>query len=130
MKKTNEMRKNLTDTPCETMSLGGLIACNLYDVHLSHNIGAHEPVIIYDLTAGTLTERGKEDWADVLNAKVEQISHDDGKTQISLSGVEEERIQDFSCMLERMCPADDFEKWVNEENGMSELDEASGMTFA
>lgn len=126
------------DTPGEWMNLAGLIGCNLHDVHLLHDSEEHDLATIVDLTPGTLTEQGKQDWADVLAAKVENISHGYYGTQIDLSGCDAERIRDFSYMLAGQCSVSDYDKWVRdgslhesqpEETDAPDESESSGMVL-
>jgi hypothetical protein len=113
------------------MNLMGLIGCNLHDVHLLHDSEEHDLATIEELTPDTLTALGKYDWADVLNAKVENISHGYYGTQIDLSGCDAERLRDFSYMLAGDCPLSDYDKWVNDDSGEQteapDEDESSGM---
>ena len=116
--------QNALDTPDEWMSLWGLVGCNLHDVHLMHDEEEHEVSTIVELTPNTLTEQGKEDWADVLNATVERIYTGIYGTQIEMSGVESGRLYDFSHMLAGYVPEEDYKRWVNdEENDMTEPNE-------
>ena len=59
------------------MNLLSLMGCNLYDLHLECGQDSEEPYLsppLDRLTADTLTEYGKRDWADVMKAKVTGIS--------------------------------------------------------
>lgn len=121
------------DTPGEWMNLAGLIGCNLHDVHLLHDSEEHDLATIVELTPDTLTEQGKRDWADVLNAVVTNISHGYYGTQIDLSGCEAGRLRDFSYLLAGDCPLSDYEKWVNGggqgQTAEPDEDESHGMTL-
>jgi len=118
------------DTPSERMTLSGLIGCNLHDVHLIHDSEEHDLATIVELTPETLTEQGKHDWADVLGAKVENISHGYYGTQIDLSGVKAGRLRDFSYMLAGNCPLSDYDKWVMDKSlDTHDGDESQGMTM-
>jgi hypothetical protein len=103
------------DTSGEWINLMGLIGCNLHDVHLLHDSEEHDLATIVELTPDILTEQGKHDWADVLNAKVENISHGYYGTQIDLSGCDAERIRDFSYLLAGQYSVSDTKKWLNED---------------
>ena len=97
-----------------TLTLLDLIVCNLHDVHLIHDSEEHDFATIVDLTLDTLTEKGTQDWSDVLNAKVENISNGYYGIQIDLSGVEPKRLRDFSYMLAGHCSSKDYDRWVND----------------
>jgi len=120
------------------MTLMGLIGCNLEDVHLCHADEDHDLATVVELNDNTLTEQGKEDWSDVLNAKVERIYNGDYGTQIALSGCEADRLRDFSYMLAGYVEVSDYDKWVNdgglydnqpEDSDTPDEDESSGMTM-
>jgi len=55
------------------MNLYSLMRCNLEDVHLCHVDEDHDLATVVELNRNTLTEDGKREWADVLNAKVTSI---------------------------------------------------------
>ena len=61
----------------------------------------------------TLTEDGRREWSDVLNAKVTSIYEGHYGVQIGLTGCPAERLRDFSFMLAGHCPAEDYDRWVN-----------------
>jgi hypothetical protein len=107
------------DTKEEFLTLLGLIGCNLEDVHLCHIAEDHELATIVELNPGTLTEQGKQAWADVLGAKVERIYPGSYGLQIGLSGVEAERLCDFSYMLAGYVSSEDYNLWVNDDERYS-----------
>jgi hypothetical protein len=118
------------DTSGEWLNLMGLIGCNLHDVHLIHDSEDHDVATIVELTPDTLTEQGKIDWSDVLNAKVENISHGYYGTQIDLSGCDAERIRDFSYLLAGQYSLSDTKRWLNEDaNDTPDEEESQGMTM-
>ena len=88
---------------------------NLHLVHGEIDYGL--PHTIVELDAGTLTEAGKEAWADVLNAKVLRVFQGYFGLQMELSGVKASRIEAFSAMLAGYCSEQDYESWVNETEG-------------
>ena len=85
---------------------------NLHLVHDEIDYGL--PHTIVELDAGTLTEAGKEAWADVLNAKVLRVFQGYSGLQMELSGVKASRLDSFSAMLAGYCSEEDYESWVNE----------------
>ena len=109
------------DTPCEWMSFFSLIGCNLEDVHLCHCDEEHDLATIVELNSNTLTEQGKKDWSDMLDAKVERIYTGAYGTQIDLSGCEADRIRDFSYMLAGQCSTKDYDRWVNDEDESADM---------
>ena len=99
------------------LSLMGLIGCNLEDFHLCHCDEEHDLATIVELYPDTLTEQGRRDWADVLNAKVERIYNGYYGIQADISGCDAERLRDFSYMLAGHCSAHEYERWINSEDG-------------
>lgn len=74
------------------------------------------PLTIIELNDKTLTENGKMEWSDVLNARVKRIYQGYYGLQIDLTGVKASRIYDFSAMLAGYCPIDDYYKWVRDDS--------------
>ena len=97
------------------MSLLSLMGCNLEDVHLCHEDEDHDLATVVELNRNTLTDEGKREWSDVLNARVTSIYEGSYGVQIGISGCSAERLKDFSYMLAGYCSCKDFDKWVNEE---------------
>ena len=91
------------------------MGCNLEDVHLCHEDEDHDLATVVELNRNTLTDEGKREWSDVLNAKVTSIYEGSYGVQIGISGCSAERLKDFSYMLAGYCSCKDFDKWVNEE---------------
>ncbi len=67
-----------------------------------------------ELDKSTLTEVGKEAWANVLNADVLRVYTGYYGLQMELAGVKASRLDAFSSMLAGYCSVQDYEKWVNE----------------
>lgn len=116
------------------LSLMGLIGCNLEDFHLCHCDEEHDLATIVELYPDTLTEQGRKDWADVLDAKVERIYNGYYGIQADISGCDAERLRDFSYMLAGHCSASDYDRWVNSDDGFHDRvkpdeGETSGMTM-
>lgn len=101
-------------------TLLSMLGCNFEDVHLCNCDEEHDLATISVLNENTLTEQGKTDWADVLNAKVNRIYHGYYGLQLELSGCDPHRLEDFSMMLVGNCSVEDYAKWVN-ENGSQDL---------
>lgn len=103
-------------TTAEKMTtLFGLMGCNLEDVHIVDADEDHDLATIVELNQDTLTEEGKAEWADVLNAKVTRIFDGCYGIHIEVTGCGAERLKDFSMMLAGYCPASEYERWVNED---------------
>ena len=100
----------------DKMTLGNLIMCRLEGVHLCHCDEEIELATIEELDANTLTEKGKQDWSDVLNATVEKIYEGGYGIQIGLSDVDPERLSDFSFMLAGNCSAKKYDEWVADQS--------------
>lgn len=113
------------------MSLFALMGCNLYDVHLCNSDEDHELATVSELNQNTLTEDGKREWSDVLNAKVTSIYEGAYGVQIGLTGCPANRLRDFSYMLAGHCSEKDFECWVKQnDKGLEQCqDEALEQTM-
>ena len=84
------------------MNLLSLMGCNLYDLHLECGQDSEEPYLsppLDRLTADTLTEYGKRDWADVMKTKVTGIAGKHGRMTVSLTGCSAEWLRDFCGLL-------------------------------
>lgn len=100
------------------LTVRDLLKCNMQDIHLLDVDEEHDLATIVELGADTLTEQGKADWSDILDAKVERIYEGSYGLQIDVSGASPERLHDFSYMLAGYAPISDYEKWVApSENG-------------
>lgn len=109
-KQESEPEAVIADTPKQT--LGELIRTPWDDVHLVHKAVEIDPATIVELSANTLTDAGKQAWADVLDAKVCQIYQGAYGLQVELEGVKPSRLQEFSAMLAGYCSEENYEKWV------------------
>jgi hypothetical protein len=97
------------------ISLANLISdCRLEEVRLCHCDEDIELATVAELDADTLTEQGKADWADVLDAKVKRIYEGEYGIQLDLDGVSPERLTDFSMLLSGNCPVSEYDKWVSD----------------
>ncbi len=95
--------------------LKDLLCTRWENLHLIHDeIDYGLPHTIVELDAETLTEAGKEAWADVLEAKVVRVFKGYFGLQMELSGVKASRLDAFSAMLAGYCSVEDYENWVNE----------------
>lgn len=95
-------------------TLHDLIQTPLEDVHLLHKDVEIEPATIVELSSSTLTDAGKQAWADVLDAKVSEVYQGFYGLQVDLDGVKPSRLREFSMMLAGYCPESQYKKWVNE----------------
>ena len=93
-----------------TLDLLSLLGCNLYDVHFTCDDKDCTP--ISRLSADMLTEEGKQEWADVLSAKVESITFENESFKCKLANCDPERLRAFTEMLNGQCDAEDYERWV------------------
>ena len=115
------IERSLASERNKSFTLKDLIECSLEDVHLVDRDEEHELATIVELNSDTLTEEGKQDWDDVLCARVERIYDGDYGVQIEVSGCEAERVKDFSFMLAGYVSEKDYDRWVNKptEQGAS-----------
>ena len=96
------------------LTVFSLMGCNLEDVHLLDADEEHEVATIAELNRNTLTDEGKQDWSDVLAAKVERIYDGVYGTQIEVSECPADRLRDFSFALAGYCSEEQWSKWFNE----------------
>lgn len=102
----------------ESLTLGDLIqSVKLSSVHLVHDEVDIELATVEDLSNEMFTEAGKKAWADVLNAKVDEIFDGTYGVQIQCSGVDHQRLTEFSYALAGYCPDKDYKNWFNEIEG-------------
>ncbi|OLN30100.1 DUF6329 domain-containing protein [Desulfosporosinus metallidurans] len=95
--------------------LQDLMRIPLEDIHLVHSDEDIELATIVELKSDTLTEAGRKEWADVLNADVVRIFDGIYGVQVECNGVDPQRLSDFSFMLAGQCSSQDYEKWVAQE---------------
>ena len=76
---------------------------------------ARHSATIVELNEHTLTNAGKEAWADVLDAEVVKVYNGYYGLQMELEKVKPRRLEEFSSMLAGYCPVSDYEKWVTQE---------------
>ena len=107
-----EPETEAVQTDVSRQKLRELICTLLADVHLVHKEVDIDPATIVELSANTLTDAGKQAWADVLEAKVCRIYGGAYGLQVELKGVKPSRLQDFSTMLAGYCSEESYEKWV------------------
>lgn len=97
------------------IKLRDLISIPMEDIHLVHNDEEIDLATIVELKSDTLTEAGREEWADVLNADVVRIFEGAYGLQLEFAGVDAQRLADFSMMLAGYCSCENYEKWVRQE---------------
>lgn len=99
--------------PAPVQMLRDLIASPFLEVCLiSEEEFYKDPQIIPELCIDALTEAGREEWADVLDAEVGQIYMGLKGLEVSLVGVENARLEAFSSVLAGQCSDELHEKWV------------------
>ena len=98
----------------ENLTLGDLIqSVKLSSVHLVHDEAEIDLATVEDLSDAMLTSEGKGAWSDVLNAKVTEIYNGYYGIQIQCSGVDEQRLADFSQALAGNWSAEECDKWFD-----------------
>ena len=98
----------------ENLTLGDLIqSVKLSSVHLVHDEAEVDLATVEDLSDAMLTSEGKGAWSDVLNAKVTEIYNGYYGIQIQCSGVDEQRLADFSQALAGNWSAEECDKWFD-----------------
>lgn len=98
----------------ENLTLGDLIqSVKLSFVHLVHDGAEIDLATVEELSDAMLTSEGKDAWSDVLNAKVTEIYNGYYGIQIQCSGVDEQRLADFSQALAGNWSAEECDKWFD-----------------
>ena len=96
--------------------LKDLLHLHWEDIHLLHKDVEVQPATIVELDEHTLTDAGKEAWADILDAEVVKVYNGYYGLQMELDKVKPSRLEEFSSMLAGYCPVADYEKWVTQED--------------
>lgn len=99
-----------------TTKLSDILRCNFEDVHLCHRDIDDDTATISELSDTTLTDEGRQVWADVLGAEVHRVYTGMYGLQIELSGVKAARIYDFGAALAGYCLQENYEKWFAPED--------------
>ncbi len=99
------------------LTLGDLIqGTKLSSVHLVHDEVDNDLATIEDLSDTMLTDEGRVAWADVLNARVSEIYNGSYGIQIECSGVDDQRLSDFSYALSGNWSAEEYDRWFKTED--------------
>lgn len=106
----------------DIVRLTDLVDIKLKNIYLKIHDTERQFVFINELNDNTLSELGKSEWSDVLNGIVEAVGEVDDGLNIELSGVDPERLQEFTNMLSGDVPKPDYEKSLNQGNQPSEND--------
>jgi hypothetical protein len=106
---------NISGLVTPVNSLKDLLHLHWEDIHLMHKDVEVQPATIVELDEHTLTDAGKEAWADVLDAEVVRVYNGYYGLQMELDKVKPSRLEEFSSMLVGYCPVSDYEKWVTQE---------------
>lgn len=78
--------------------------------------------IVMALSENSLTEYGKKEWADVLDAKVERMRGSGESLVVYISQVETKRLKQFTKLLAGECPVIDYERCVAHPNKLMAAD--------
>jgi len=108
--------EQLPEAPSPVSRLKDLLHLHWEDIHLLHKDVEIQPATIVELNEHTLTNAGKEAWADVLDAEVVKVYNGYYGLQMELEKVKPRRLEEFSSMLAGYCPVSDYEKWVTQED--------------
>lgn len=111
---TDEKEKLSSGIPDNVFRLQDLIRVPIENFHLVHREVDMEAATIVLLDSGTLTDQGKQEWGDVLNAQVVRVFPGLYGIQAECAGVAPKRLVDFSLMLAGYCPSEDYDRWVKD----------------
>ena len=107
--------EQLPESTAPVSRLKDLLHLHWEDIHLLHKDVEVQPATIVELDEHTLTNAGKEAWADVLDAEVVKVYNGYYGLQMELEKVKPRRLEEFSSMLAGYCPVSDYEKCVTQE---------------
>ena len=110
--------EQLPESTAPVSRLKDLLHLHWEDIHLLHKDVEVQPATIVELDEHTLTNAGKEAWADVLDAEVVKVYNGYYGLQMELDKVKPSRLEEFSSMLAGYCPVSDYETWVTQEGDM------------
>jgi len=110
----DEKEKLASGIPDDVFRLKDLIRVPIEDFHLVHHEVDMEPATIVELASVTLTDEGKQAWADVLNAQVLRVFNGIYGIQAECTGVDPQRLADFSLMLAGHCSTEDYDRWIRD----------------
>ena len=108
--------EQLPEVPSPVSRLKDLLHLHWEDIHLLHKDVEIQPTTIVELNEHTLTDAGKEVWADILDAEMVKVYNGYYGLQMELDNVKPSRLEEFSSMLAGYCPVSDYEKWVTQES--------------
>ena len=108
--------EQLPESTAPVSRLKDLLHLHWEDIHLLHKDVEVQPATIVELNEHTLTNAGKEAWADVLDAEVVKVYNGYYGLQMELEKVKPRRLEEFSSMLAGYCPVSDYEKCVTQED--------------
>jgi len=91
--------EQLPEAPSPVSRLKDLLHLHWEDIHLLHKDVEIQPATIVELNEHTLTNAGKEAWADVLDAEVVKVYNGYYGLQMELEKVKPRRLEEFSSML-------------------------------
>ena len=100
----------------ETMTdlrLKDILKHSFENVHLVHSDIDMLPPTIVELSEKTLTDAGRQEWADILNARVLRVYNGLYGLQIECSDVKASRLIKFAAMLAGYCSLDEYDRWVS-----------------
>ena len=110
----NEKEKLASGIPDDVFRLKDLIRVPIEDFHLVHHEVDMEPATIVELASDTLTDEGKQAWADVLNAQVLRVFNGIYGIQAECTEVDPQRLADFSLMLAGHCSSENYDRWIRD----------------
>ena len=110
----NEEEKHSLGIPDDVYRLKDMIRVPIENLHLVHHKVDMVPATIVYLSTDTLTEEGKQEWGDVLNAQVLRVFHGIYGIQAECTGVDPKRLANFSLMLAGYCSSEDYDRWIRD----------------
>lgn len=110
----DEKEKLMSGLPDDVFRLKDLIRVPMEDFYLVHSEVDMEPATIVYLDSNTLTDEGRREWGDVLNAQVKRVFHGIYGVQAECARVDSKCLADFSLMLAGYCPSEDYDRWIKD----------------
>lgn len=102
------------------LTLFSMMGCNLENVFIIHEDDGHEGEPIAELNQSILTEEGKKDWADVLQAKVTRAYESGHGLHVEVTGCSVKRLRAFANAVNGHCSDEEWSRWFRNDSENTE----------
>lgn len=102
------------------LTLFSMMGCNLENVFIIHEDDENEGEPIAELNQSILTEEGKKDWADVLQAKVTRAYESGHGLHVEVTGCSVKRLRAFANAVNGHCSDEEWSRWFKNDSENTE----------